>query len=98
MNIEIKPNNVISFKENDYFLNSLRVLSDAQIIANTDKGNVLLDLTCTINGVSFSNITDFCNSFGATIINEPTQEELIAQKEAELLAMYNELKALKGEN
>ena len=30
-------------------------------------------------------------------IDEPTQEELIAQKEAELLAMYNELKALKGE-
>ena len=29
--------------------------------------------------------------------NEPTQEDLIAQKEAELLAMYNELKALKGE-
>ena len=27
----------------------------------------------------------------------PTQEELIAKKEAELLAMYNELKALKGE-
>jgi len=30
-------------------------------------------------------------------IDEPTQEELIAQKEAELLAMYMELKALKGE-
>jgi hypothetical protein len=30
-------------------------------------------------------------------VQEPTQEELIAQKEAELLAMYNELKALKGE-
>lgn len=30
-------------------------------------------------------------------VEEPTQEELIAQKEAELLAMYNELKALKGE-
>lgn len=30
-------------------------------------------------------------------VNEPTQEELIAQKEAELLAMYAELKALKGE-
>ena len=30
-------------------------------------------------------------------IEEPTQEELIAQKEAELLAMYAELKALKGE-
>ena len=29
--------------------------------------------------------------------DEPTQEELIAQKEAELIAMYNELKALKGE-
>ena len=29
--------------------------------------------------------------------NEPTQEELVAQKEAELLAIYNELKALKGE-
>jgi hypothetical protein len=29
--------------------------------------------------------------------DEPTQEELISQKEAELLAMYNELKALKGE-
>ena len=30
-------------------------------------------------------------------VDQPTQEELIAQKEAELLAMYNELKALKGE-
>lgn len=30
-------------------------------------------------------------------VDEPTQEELIAQKEADLLAMYNELKALKGE-
>lgn len=30
-------------------------------------------------------------------VDEPTQEELIAQKEAELIAMYNELKALKGE-
>jgi hypothetical protein len=29
-------------------------------------------------------------------VDEPTQEELIAQKEAELLAMYEELKALKG--
>ena len=27
----------------------------------------------------------------------PTQEELIAQKEAQLVAMYEELKALKGE-
>lgn len=30
-------------------------------------------------------------------VDEPTQEELIAQKEAELLAMYAELQALKGE-
>jgi hypothetical protein len=30
-------------------------------------------------------------------VDEPTTEELIAQKEAQLLAMYNELKALKGE-
>ena len=30
-------------------------------------------------------------------VDEPTQEEIIAKKEAELLAMYNELKALKGE-
>jgi hypothetical protein len=30
-------------------------------------------------------------------VEEPTQEEIIAQKEAELLAMYNELKSLKGE-
>ena len=30
-------------------------------------------------------------------VEEQSQEELIAQKEAELLAMYNELKALKGE-
>lgn len=30
-------------------------------------------------------------------VDEPTTEELIAQKEVELLAMYNELKALKGE-
>ena len=30
-------------------------------------------------------------------VEELSQGELIAQKEAELLAMYNELKALKGE-
>lgn len=30
-------------------------------------------------------------------VDEPSQEDLIAQKEAELLAMYNELKSLKGE-
>jgi len=32
-----------------------------------------------------------------TEVESPTQEELIAQKEAQLLAMYEELKALKGE-
>jgi hypothetical protein len=30
-------------------------------------------------------------------VEEPTQEELIAQKEAQLLALYEELKSLKGE-
>lgn len=30
-------------------------------------------------------------------VDEPSAEELIAQKEAELLALYAELKALKGE-
>jgi len=30
-------------------------------------------------------------------VDEPTQEELVAQKEAELLAMYAELQALKGQ-
>lgn len=30
-------------------------------------------------------------------VDQPTQEELIAQKEEQLLAMYEELKALKGE-
>ena len=30
-------------------------------------------------------------------VEEPTQEELIAQKEAQLLEMYEELKRLKGD-
>ena len=30
-------------------------------------------------------------------VEGPTQEELIAQKEEQLLAMYEELKALRGE-
>jgi hypothetical protein len=30
-------------------------------------------------------------------VDEPSKEELIAQKEAQLLAMYEELKMLKGE-
>ena len=30
-------------------------------------------------------------------VEEPTQEELIAQKESQLLALYEELKSLKGE-
>lgn len=29
-------------------------------------------------------------------VDEPTQEELVAQKEAELLAVFEELKRLKG--
>jgi len=32
-----------------------------------------------------------------TEVDEPTQEELIAQKEAQLLEMYEELKRLKGD-
>ena len=32
-----------------------------------------------------------------TEVESPTQEELIAQKEAQLLALYDELKALRGE-
>jgi hypothetical protein len=30
-------------------------------------------------------------------VEDPSQEELVAQKEAELLALYEELKRLKGE-
>ena len=30
-------------------------------------------------------------------VDEPTQEELIAQKEAELLSVFEELKKLRGE-
>jgi hypothetical protein len=30
-------------------------------------------------------------------VDEPTAEELVAQKEAELLALYEEIKRLKGE-
>lgn len=30
-------------------------------------------------------------------VEDPTQEELIQEKEAQLLAIYDELKALKGE-
>lgn len=30
-------------------------------------------------------------------VDEPTQEELVTQKEAELLAVFEELKRLKGE-
>jgi len=30
-------------------------------------------------------------------VDEPSQEELVAQKEAELLALFEELKRLKGE-
>jgi hypothetical protein len=30
-------------------------------------------------------------------VDEPNQEELVSQKEAELLALYEELKRLKGE-
>lgn len=29
-------------------------------------------------------------------VEEPTQEELVSEKEAQLLALYEELKALKG--
>lgn len=31
-------------------------------------------------------------------VDQPTQEELIAQKEAQLLEMYAELQLLKGQN
>jgi len=95
MNIKTKPNNVIFLKENDYNLYNLIILSESQILANTDKGSILLDLSCTINEIVYDNTTSFCSSLGVPIIDEPTQEELIAQKEAELLEMFEELKRLK---
>jgi hypothetical protein len=96
MNIVIKPNNIIFFKENDYILSSIEILNSTQILAYTDKGNVLLDLSCTIQDVSFTDINNFISALGIVeIIKEPTQEELIAQKEAQLLEMFEELKRLK---
>lgn len=96
MNIQTKPNNIIFFKENDYILYNTSILGESQILANTDKGCILLDLSCTINGVVYDNITSFCSDLGVEIINEPTQEELIAQKEAQLLAIYEEIQRLKN--
>lgn len=95
MNIQTKPNNILFFKENDYILYNTRILGESQILANTDKGSILLDLSCTINEIAYDNATSFCSSLGVPIIDEPTQEELIAQKEAELLEMFEELKRLK---
>lgn len=96
MNIQTKPNNIIFFKENDYILYNTRILGESQILANTDKGSILFDLSCTINDVVYDNITSFCSNLGVEIINETTQEELIAQKEAQLLEVFEELKRLKG--
>jgi len=98
MNILIKPNNIIFFKENNYILSSVEILNSTQILAYTDKGNVLLDLSCTIQDVSFTDINNFISALGIVeIIQEPTQEEIIAQKEAQLLEMFEELKRLKGD-
>lgn len=96
MNIQTKSNNIIFFKENDYILYTISILGESQILANTDKGCVLLDLSCTINGVAYDNIASFCSNLDVEIINESTQEELIAQKEAQLLEMFQELQKLKA--
>lgn len=47
--------------------------------------------------IRFEKYDEQGNLMSVDYIDSPTQEELIAQKEVELLAMYNELKALKGE-
>jgi hypothetical protein len=96
----------IETKENGFILNSIeytfegknKIISNSQALIETSIGVVLLDLSCTINDVEFTNINSFVSALGVTeIVQEPTQEELIAQKEAELLTMYKELEALKGQ-
>lgn len=36
------------------------IVSDSQLFAFTDKGIILLDKSCTIDGVLYDEITEFC--------------------------------------
>jgi hypothetical protein len=58
------------FNEMTYNLNEIdgakyRVLSDSQLWVYTDQGIILFDLTCTIDGVSYTDI----NLFGQNLTN-----------------------------
>jgi hypothetical protein len=59
-----------SFNEMTYNFNEVdganyRVLSDSQLWVFTDQGIILFDLTCTIDGVSYTDI----NLFGQDLTN-----------------------------
>lgn len=94
----------IETKENGFILNSIdytfegknEIISNSQALIGTNIGIILIDLSCTINDVEFTNINSFLSALGVIeIVQGLTQDELIAQKEAELLTMYKELEALK---
>ncbi len=82
------------------------IVSDSQMLVGTNEGFIFLDLSLSINNKFFENINEFLKEL--KIYNEnllvrvefievedtPT-EDLIAQKEAELLAVYAELQKLK---
>ena len=57
--------NEISYNFNEVDQVKYRVLSDSQLWVFTDQGIILLDLTCTIDGVTYTDI----NLFGQNLTN-----------------------------
>ena len=57
--------NGFNFNNTEYlFKESTEIISDTQCHVITDKGVILLDLTCTINNVDFTDINSFVQALG----------------------------------
>ena len=62
MNI-ITIENGFSFNESIHlFEGEIETISESQCLTPTDKGTILLDLSCTINEVEFLDINEFIKS------------------------------------
>ena len=73
------------------------ILIDTAGIRRKSKVHEDLEFYSVIRAIKAMDEADVCMLLLDAETSEPTPEELIAQKEAELLAVFAELQALKGE-
>jgi len=67
INITTIQNGFIMREQLYYFTDEITIVSESQCDVPTDRGVILLDLSCTINNALYDNINLFVNALTETI-------------------------------